>query len=204
MDEQLQKKFAKESGNPYGPHTRASPEQMRAMVHPIRMRIIDALRDEGPATATRLATILGESSGATSYHVRVLAEAGVVEEDPERGNGRERWWRRVQPLFFPTDAETPEDRALEFAARLLHIERDDEALRQFLLGFDALPPEWNAAAFTGSFPIYMTADELMAFGMEWLARVEALRRTPDARPPGSRRVVVSLRAVPWVADDPEQ
>ena len=82
------------------------------MVHPIRMRIIDALRDEGPSTATRLATILGESSGATSYHLRVLADAGVIEEDDTRGNGRERWWRRVQPLFFPTDAEEPEDRAL--------------------------------------------------------------------------------------------
>ena len=201
MDEQLQRKFAKETGNPYGPHKRATPEQMRAMVHPIRMRILDALRDEGPSTATRLATILDESSGATSYHLRVLADAGLIEEDTDRGNGRERWWRRVQPIFFPTDAETPEDRALEVSARLLHIERDEQALQQFLTGVDMLPPEWNAAAFTGSFPVYLTSEELMAFGLEWLARVEALRRTPEERPPGARRVVVSLRAVPWVADD---
>ena len=170
------------------------------MVHPIRMRIIDALRDEGPSTATRLATILGESSGATSYHLRVLAQAGVIEEDPDRGNNRERWWRRVQPLFFPTDAEEPDDRALEASARLLHVERGEEALQQFLVGHDMLPPEWNASAFTGTFPVYMTPEELMAFGMEWLARVESLRRRPEDRPPGSRRVVVSLYAVPWVAD----
>ena len=184
--------------NPYGPHERATPAQMRAMVHPLRMRIIDALRNDGPSTASKLAARLGESSGATSYHLRVLADAGVIEEDPGRGNGRERWWRRVQPIYFPTDAESPDERAVEVAGRLLHIEREDEALRRFLLAFDELPTEWNEAAFTGSFPVYLTADELMAFGLEWLAKVEALQRSPQERPPGARRVVLSLRGVPWL------
>jgi DNA-binding transcriptional ArsR family regulator len=187
--------------NPYGPHERATPAQMRAMVHPLRMRIIDALRNDGPSTASRLAAQLGESSGATSYHLRVLAQAGVIEEDPERGNNRERWWRRVQPIYFPTDAEQPDERALEIAGRLLHVEREDEALRRYLLGFDTLSTEWNAATFTGSFPVYLTADELMAFGLEWLAKVDALQRSPGERPPGARRVVLSLRGVPWLGPE---
>lgn len=171
---------------------------MRAVVHPIRMRILDALRNDGPSTATRLAQQLGESSGSTSYHLRVLAEAGVIEEDPERGNGRERWWRRAQPIYMPTDAEDPDGRALEVAARLAHIERDEEALRRYLLAFDSLPTEWNAAAFTGSFPVYMTSEELLQFGLEWLGRLEDFRRPPAERPRGARRVVVSLRGVPWI------
>jgi DNA-binding transcriptional ArsR family regulator len=171
------------------------------MVHPLRMRILDALRNEGPSTATRLAAQLGESSGATSYHLRVLAEAGVIEEDPERGNNRDRWWRRVAPFYFPTDAETPDERALEIAARTLHLERDQEAVERFLLASDSLPTEWNAAAFTGTFPIYLTPEELYTFGMEWLAHVEGLRRTPEQRPPGARRVIVSLHAVPWVDEE---
>jgi DNA-binding transcriptional ArsR family regulator len=166
------------------------------------MRIVDALRNDGPSTATRLATTLGESSGSTSYHLRVLADAGVIEEDPERGNARERWWRRVQPIFIPTDAQQPDERALEMSLRLVHIERDDEALQQYILGHDSLPNEWNAAAFTGSFPVYMTADELMAFGMEWLSRTEEFQRAPDERPPESRRVVISLRALPWLGEQP--
>jgi DNA-binding transcriptional ArsR family regulator len=200
MDEELQKKFAKETGDPFL-HRRATTEQMRAVVHPVRMRIVDALRNDGPSTATKLAQALGESSGSTSYHLRVLADAGVIEEDPERGNGRERWWRRVQPLYMPTDAEDPDGRALEVAARLAHLERDEEALQRYLLSFDSLPTEWNAAAFTGSFPVYMTAEELLQVGMEWLARLEDYRRTPEERPPGARRVVVSLRGVPWIGDD---
>jgi DNA-binding transcriptional ArsR family regulator len=187
--------------NPYGPHERATPAQMRAMVHPLRMRIIDALRNDGPSTASRLAAQLGESSGATSYHLRVLAKAGVIEEDPDRGDGRERWWRRVQPLYFPTDAETPDDRALEVAGRLLHVEREDEALRRYLLGFDKPPSEWNEATFTGSFPLYMTADELFAFGLEWLGKVEQFQRRPEERPPGARRVLVSLRGLPWLGPE---
>jgi DNA-binding transcriptional ArsR family regulator len=166
------------------------------------MRIVDTLRNDGPSTATRLAGVLGESSGSTSYHLRVLAEAGVIEEDPERGNGRERWWRRVQPIFMPTDAQQPDQRALEMSLRLVHLERDEESLQRYILGYDSLPMEWNAAAFTGSFPVYMTSDELMAFGMEWLARIEELRRAPDERPPGARRVVISLRALPWLGEEP--
>jgi DNA-binding transcriptional ArsR family regulator len=200
MDEQLQKKFAKDTGDSHV-HRRATTEQMRAVVHPVRMRIVDALRNDGPSTATRLAQELGESSGSTSYHLRVLAEAGVIEEDPERGNGRERWWRRVQPLYIPTDAEDPEGRALEVAARVAHIERDEEALRRYMLAFDSLPTEWNAAAFTGSFPVYMTAEELLQFGMDWLARTDDYRRAPEDRPPGARRVVISLRGVPWIGEE---
>ena len=176
----------------------ASVEQVRAMIHPIRMRILDALREEGPSTATRLAGLLGESSGATSYHLRVLAEAGVIEEDAERGTARERWWRRTRPLYIPTDAVDPEGRAVEMSARLLHLERDEEAMQQFLLGFDSVASEWRAAATTGSFTVYMTAEELFRFGLEWLERVDTFRREPHERPPGAQAVQISLRAVPHV------
>lgn len=60
---------------------------------PLRLRLLAALREYGPATASGLADRLGESSGATSYHLRQLAAYGFVEDDPERGKGRERWWR---------------------------------------------------------------------------------------------------------------
>ncbi|MDR3031815.1 MAG: helix-turn-helix domain-containing protein [Kitasatospora sp.] len=72
-----------------------SAGDLRVISHPLRTRILDALRNAGPATASGLAARLGESSGATSYHLRQLAEKGFVEEDPERGKGRERWWRSV-------------------------------------------------------------------------------------------------------------
>ncbi|MFE5920947.1 ArsR/SmtB family transcription factor [Streptomyces sp. NPDC056468] len=74
---------------------------LRGLAHPLRMQLLDALRFGGPATASQLAEKLGESSGATSYHLRQLAAHGFVEDDPERGKGRERWWKAaVQGLRF--------------------------------------------------------------------------------------------------------
>ncbi|WP_432252377.1 ArsR/SmtB family transcription factor [Streptomyces sp. HNM1019] len=69
------------------------PRSLRGLAHPLRMRLLGALREYGPATASQLADRLGESSGATSYHLRQLATYGFVEDDPERGKGRERWWK---------------------------------------------------------------------------------------------------------------
>lgn len=68
-------------------------EQLQALAHPLRSRLLGALRFHGPATSTALAARLGTNSGATSYHLRQLAEVGLVEDDPERSNGRDRWWR---------------------------------------------------------------------------------------------------------------
>ena len=77
-------------------------DQLRALSHPLRLRMLEVLR-EGPATASALGRRLGESSGATSYHLRALAKAGVVEED-ERGSKRERWWRRVDSFTLVSRA----------------------------------------------------------------------------------------------------
>ncbi len=67
--------------------------QLKALTHPVRLRILGLLRTLGPATASRVARRLGLNSGATSYHLRRLAEHGFVEEAPDLGNRRERWWR---------------------------------------------------------------------------------------------------------------
>jgi DNA-binding transcriptional ArsR family regulator len=69
------------------------PRALRALAHPLRGQLLARLRHDGPSTASRLAQQLGESSGSTSYHLRQLAAYGFVEELPDEGNGRDRWWR---------------------------------------------------------------------------------------------------------------
>ena len=63
---------------------------MRAMAHPARLALLEHLRNSGPATATECAGVVGLSPSATSYHLRALARAGLVEAAPGRGDGRER------------------------------------------------------------------------------------------------------------------
>ena len=71
------------------------PRVLRALAHPLRATLLGLLRAEGPSTASKLGQRLGESSGATSYHLRQLAGFGFVEEVPDQGTGRERWWRAL-------------------------------------------------------------------------------------------------------------
>ena len=112
-------------------------DQLRALSHPLRLRMLEVLR-EGPATASALGRRLGESSGATSYHLRALAKAGMVEED-ERGSKRERWWRRVDSFTLvsralPAELDPTEAAAIEAAlARIdaFFLDRDDDALRRW-------------------------------------------------------------------------
>jgi len=70
-------------------------DTLKAVAHPLRVRMLGSLRVDGPATASELARRFGESSGSTSYHLRQLARFGYVEEDPEQPNARDRRWRAV-------------------------------------------------------------------------------------------------------------
>ncbi|MDP2774304.1 MAG: helix-turn-helix domain-containing protein [Nocardioides sp.] len=85
-----------------------SPQALKALTHPVRLRMLGLLRTEGPATATRLATRLGLNSGATSYHLRQLARHGFVVDDEERGNARERWWRAARSTATDNTAADPD------------------------------------------------------------------------------------------------
>lgn len=87
-----------------------SPQQMKALTHPVRVRMLGMLRLDGPATATTLAERLGLNTGATSYHLRQLAQHGFVVEDAERGNARDRWWKAAH-RYTSTDTGPAEPAA---------------------------------------------------------------------------------------------
>ena len=62
------------------------PGLVRALGHDLRIRILDEMaRGLEPASASILATALGEPLGNTSYHLRVLrVECGAVEQVYQR------------------------------------------------------------------------------------------------------------------------
>ncbi|MGN8551768.1 UNVERIFIED_CONTAM: helix-turn-helix domain-containing protein [Microbacterium sp. SLM126] len=87
---------------------------LRALAHPLRVRMYDILSQYGPQTASSLAERLGESTGSTSYHLRALAKHDLIREAEDRGTGRERWWERpVGGVSFanPDAMTTPAGRA---------------------------------------------------------------------------------------------
>lgn len=88
-------------------------DSLRAIAHPLRVQLLSELRLHGPATASQLGQQLGQSSGATSYHLRRLAASGFVVEEEARGTRRERWWRAAHRT---TRFEMPLDQADSSAA----------------------------------------------------------------------------------------
>jgi predicted ArsR family transcriptional regulator len=68
------------------------PKALRALSHPLRWKLINLLTSDGQATATRCAEMTGESVASCSYHLKMLAKYGFIEEAPT-GHGREKPWR---------------------------------------------------------------------------------------------------------------
>jgi DNA-binding transcriptional ArsR family regulator len=66
---------------------------LAAASHPLRRRLMDVLKVDGPATATMLAGATEQAVANVSHHLKVLSGAGLIVEVPERArNRRERWW----------------------------------------------------------------------------------------------------------------
>jgi DNA-binding transcriptional ArsR family regulator len=94
-------------------------DSLKAVAHPLRMRLLGLLRSEGPSTASALGRALGESSGSTSYHLRQLERYGFVVDDEEQPSARERRWRAAHDMTaFPAELwDTPGGREHVVAVR---------------------------------------------------------------------------------------
>src|SRR5918994_6152467 len=120
---------------------------LRALAHPLRVRIYDILSQYGPQTASTLAERLGESSGSTSYHLRALAKHDLIREATERGTGRERWWERpIGGVSFasPEAMATPAGRAATQVVMNEFLRNRNEQLLEFVnRGIDGEEAMWQ-------------------------------------------------------------
>jgi DNA-binding transcriptional ArsR family regulator len=169
--------------------------EVRALAHPLRLRMLESLREE-PATASILARRLNESTGATSYHLRELARHGFIEEDPERGTARERWWRRRERLLLiaPKVGEEPDTDAAYARIQSIFLDRDAVALERWVRIESS--PRWREASMIGNWSVHATPEEVEALSQKVVALVDELRRAAREAPPAAKLVHVSFRALP--------
>jgi DNA-binding transcriptional ArsR family regulator len=172
------------------------PAQLKALTHPLRVGILRALRTDGPATATALGRRLGESSGATSYHLRQLARHGFVVEDTERGDGRERWWRaafsghRVDAAHF---LDAPEHRAVlgMYEAQVVASLTDRAATFVAEMSAGEWSDEWAEAHDFSDFRVRLTPERLKRLSAKLHAVVESFAKYDTGE-----EVVVQVAAFP--------
>jgi DNA-binding transcriptional ArsR family regulator len=171
---------------------------LRALSHPTRLKILGRLRIEGPATATQLAQELKLNTGATSYHLRQLAEHGFIEDDHERGDARDRWWRAAhESTHADLDLATGSEEEADSSEAYLHTVAlmYTETLMQYAGERRFLPAPWREASTISDWHVRLTperADELMAA----LIKVIEDFRADDEGTPGAGDFVVNLNAFP--------
>ncbi|MFJ8789657.1 helix-turn-helix domain-containing protein [Streptomyces sp. NPDC102462] len=172
---------------------------LKALTHPLRMRLYRLLYVARTATASQLADQVDEAVSLVSYHLRKLAEHGLIEEaDRQGGDGRERWWRPTSHGVSIRDKDfrdAPERAAAHLAATRLFHDQRAEMYRRYLDERATWSAEWNAAAPDSESLVRLTAAELEELGAELMAllrRYEEKSRSAEAAGDTAGRENVAL------------
>jgi DNA-binding transcriptional ArsR family regulator len=185
-----------------------SPTALRALAHPVRLRMLGLLRVDGPATASGLARRLGLNSGATSYHLRHLAEHGFVVDVPGRGNGRERWWRAAhRTTHVPDDysGEPSAEDARQAFTQAVAVTYTGQ-IQQAVEEQPTLSDRWRPVADFSDWSLRLTPAEARRLLDELHAVVEGFRRWDPEQteaPAGAAYYRVLLQAFPRPGDSSE-
>lgn len=115
------------------PETHATTAMLKAMTHPLRRRILAVFPRLEYVRAADLATELGEPANKISFHLRVLADAGLLIEAPERARDRrDRVWTAMKGALNIGDKEHPvADPALGSALVTALLDEHGETVRRF-------------------------------------------------------------------------
>jgi DNA-binding transcriptional ArsR family regulator len=170
-------------------------DNLKALAHPLRVRVLGLLRTYGPATATTLAERLGLSSAALSYHLRQLERFGFIVEDTERGNQRDRWWRaahrRTSYSALPSEHGGEQSAAGDVyedsvaAAAMSGLVRARAARA-------AMPAQWQRTNNMSDYLLQLTADEALALGADLDRLLLSYRQhDPESAPATDARLVTA-------------
>lgn len=194
----------------YCAHMSPSPgpdSARRVLAHPLRSRLVAHLRLHGQATASDLARALGTHTGATSYHLRRLAEVGLVIEG-EPGRGRRRPWHAAagattasalarDPVGRSGEDE-PEDADDAAAADWLardYLTHFAQRAGTWLDTAPQWPPAWQSVCGLEDHAVLVSAEQLTALHEELVEVLARYRRVGQGNP-AAKRVSVYTCAVP--------
>ncbi len=170
------------------------------LAHPLRSRLLAELRVRGPATATTLAAVLQTNTGATSYHLRKLAQVGLVV-DTSDGNGRRRLWRPGTE-FRPRDQDPGDNADADAAVAWLardYLHHFTDRAEVWLDTRDRWPVEWREPVGLSDHLVQVTAGQLTALRAELAEVLERYRRVGSGNPSAKR---VSVYLCPLPVDSP--
>ncbi|WP_030435624.1 ArsR/SmtB family transcription factor [Actinoplanes subtropicus] len=158
---------------------------LAALAHPLRRRLMDVLKVDGPSTPSMLAERTGQAVANVSHHMKVLAGCDLVTEAPELARDRrERWWRLVAPGVRWTTADFDDDpaaQAVASAAAALNLDRQVGLVRAWHAVRESEKQTWGDTPFATDHWLRLTPQELSEFEEHLLELVGRWkdRATPD-------------------------
>ena len=175
----------------------SDPRAIRALAHPARLAIIEALFSGDELTATECAALTGLSPSATSYHLKALERWGIVEAGQPRADGRDRPWK-AKGRSIEVSSQVPRGTVLAESAVLeTFLDRNRALVGEFLDHQASEPPEWRDAAEVASSDYWLTAEELAEVSQALRSVLQPYAdRRRGSRPDKSRRVRVMRLIVP--------
>jgi DNA-binding transcriptional ArsR family regulator len=182
------------------PRTRhlTDPKAMRALAHPLRLRMLGELRTRGPQSVGMLSDLVDEAPGSISYHIGKLAQFGFVEEAPELARDkRERWWRSVHAVtsWDPHQAlADPERRAASVELRRIIMQRHIAGFEAYSEAEPTLPPEWVRGTTNSDAILHLTSDELVELQVDLEALAERWQARSDPDRDQARAVTLIFQA----------
>jgi predicted ArsR family transcriptional regulator len=194
---------------PPAPTVHLDRAALAMLAHPLRSRLLDELRVSGPATATTLAAVLHTNSGATSYHLRKLADVGlVVDHDPGgKGTGRRRVWsastesrpRDEVAGGDPGDGGDPDAQAAIAWLARDYLNLFNDRAERWLDTQERWPADWREQVGLSDHLVQVTAGQLSALRSDLATVLERYRRVGAGNPDAKR---VSVYLCPLPVDSP--
>jgi DNA-binding transcriptional ArsR family regulator len=173
---------------------------LRALAHPVRIALFEALTESGAMTATEAGQRIGESPTTCSFHLRQLAKYGFVEE-AGGGKGRARPWRATTiGISLADDHDDPETQLATGVLLRLIRERQLARYQTWLETRSSYPRQWREAAHESQHLFHLTAEELEQLNEELSAllrsRFHERLTDPSQRPPDAVPVEMLVISYP--------
>lgn len=187
------------TSEPFPIRKHTDPQELRALAHPIRLKLLEQLLLHGPATATELADRIAESAPNCSWHLRQLAKYGYVDDVPGE-HGRARPYQAVlRGNSWGNSAASPELAYAGDAVSEVLVDREVDELHRFVRRRSAEAAQWQDSTYLNQTITWLTAEELRAAGEEIKAiMLRHMGRVgdPAQRPGGARPIRMMAWGVP--------
>lgn len=176
---------------------------IRALAHPLRLRILDVLGEYGPLSATQVSEHVGESPQSCSFHLRTLARYGYVE-DAGGGEGRNRPWKLSEraTYFSPVDAD-PETADAIAAAQAAIDASYQEQVRTWRRRSSRAPRIWQQNTFEMSYDTWLTPEEIKQVSAGISAAIRSVVEGRSKQPGREARVLLHASGFPIGQDLPD-